>query len=75
MMWTEASREVSAPLPLAGEVGAQRRVRVLSAGGVSLRKHPLPNPPSASEARRAPQAGEGAHLHFGLKVSTRGRHG
>ncbi|MDD1526423.1 hypothetical protein C7U92_03655 [Bradyrhizobium sp. WBOS7] len=67
IMWTEASHGVSASLPLAGEVGAQRRVRVLSSRGVSLRKHPLPNPP--------PQAGEGAHLHLGLKVSTRGRHG
>ncbi|RXG95572.1 hypothetical protein EAS62_13905 [Bradyrhizobium zhanjiangense] len=44
---------MSEPLPLVGEVGAERRVRALASLGVSPRRHPLPYP--------LPQAGEGAH--------------
>ncbi|PJG51694.1 hypothetical protein CVM73_29700 [Bradyrhizobium forestalis] len=63
MMWIQASDDRGAPLPLAGEVGAERRLRALSSGGVSLWRHPLPNPP--------PQAGEGADLH---RRTRRARH-
>jgi len=50
--WEQSRGVLAAPLPLAGEVGAKRRVRALSTGGISAWRHPLPNPP--------PQAGEGA---------------
>ncbi|MVT73924.1 hypothetical protein GPL20_12845 [Bradyrhizobium cajani] len=63
MMMLRSSHELDVPLPRAGEVGAARRVRVLSSGGVSLRRYPLPIPP--------PQAGEGADHH---RCARGGRH-
>ncbi|PJG50815.1 hypothetical protein CVM73_34035 [Bradyrhizobium forestalis] len=50
----ESLIRLCAKLSLAGEVAPEARVRALPSWGVSLWRHPLPNP--------LPQAGEGAHL-------------
>ncbi|WP_247501476.1 transporter substrate-binding domain-containing protein [Bradyrhizobium sp. 1] len=50
--WVESSgRGLGAPLPPAGEVGATRRVRVLSSWGFSIAEIPSPQPSRASGER------------------------